>query len=108
VNKWHCNFDNKLWTRHCLGFIVEIIKAILKKKLFARFIHFLYEKKGWLGWRRSVISCSSTNVQCSSVPINNRVFVIKSFKMTNFTNVELTNMIPAGYGAGVATRSNHK
>jgi hypothetical protein len=47
-------------------------------------------------------------VQCSSVPINNRVFVIKSFKMTNFTNVELTNMIPAGYGAGVATRSNHK
>jgi hypothetical protein len=32
VNKWHGNLDNKFHTRHCLGFIVEIIKAIVKKK----------------------------------------------------------------------------
>jgi hypothetical protein len=32
VNKWYGNLDNKLWTRHCLGFSVEIIKAIVKKK----------------------------------------------------------------------------
>jgi hypothetical protein len=32
VNKWHGNLDNKLWTRHCHGFIVEIKKAIAKKK----------------------------------------------------------------------------
>jgi hypothetical protein len=32
MNKWHGNLNNKLWTRHCLDFIVEIIKAIVKKK----------------------------------------------------------------------------
>jgi hypothetical protein len=32
VNKWHGSLDNKLWTHPCLGFIVEIKKAIAKKK----------------------------------------------------------------------------
>jgi hypothetical protein len=39
-----------------------------------------------------VISRSSTNGAVSQ-GINNRVFVIKSFKMPNFTNVELTDML---------------
>jgi hypothetical protein len=42
---------------------------------------------GRLRWRKLVISWCSTN--------DNRVFVIKSFKMGNFTNVELTDMVLA-------------
>jgi hypothetical protein len=82
-----------------------------KEKANSRFLHasytFCMTKKdlligGWVGVSQlqSVISCSLTNgaVQQS---INNRVFVIKSFKMPNFTNVELTVW-------RVATRSKHK
>jgi hypothetical protein len=51
------------------AFIVEIIKAIVKKKRTLTFytLHTLfYDKKRiffyrMLGWHRSVISCSSTN-----------------------------------------------
>jgi hypothetical protein len=42
---------------------------------------------GRLRWRKLVISWCSTN--------DNRVLVIKSFKMGNFTNVELTDMVLA-------------
>jgi hypothetical protein len=56
VNKWYGNLDNKLWTRHCLGFIVEIVKAIVKKKRTLAFytLHtIMYDKKdpfigGWV------------------------------------------------------------
>jgi hypothetical protein len=60
----------------------------------------LYDKKGSsyyrLGWRKSVISSTAApqTVQCS----NNRVFVIELFKIPNFTNVELTDMVLV-YGA---------
>jgi hypothetical protein len=49
-----------------------------------------------LGWRKSVISSTAApqTVQCS----NNRVFVIELFKIPNFTNVELTDMVLV-YGA---------
>jgi hypothetical protein len=104
VNKWNGNLDNKLWTRHCLGFIVEIIKAILKKKyLNSRSLHasytFCMTKKdfffisSWVDAGQLLVAARQT-VQC----INNRVFVIKLSKMAIFTNVELTEMGVA-YGA---------
>jgi hypothetical protein len=57
MNKWQGNLDNKLWTRDCLGFIFEIIKAIVKKKRTLTFytLHTLFcmTKKdligGWVG-----------------------------------------------------------
>jgi dihydroorotase-like cyclic amidohydrolase len=57
---------------------------------------------GRLRWRKLVISWCSTN--------DNRVFVIKSFKMGNFTNVELTDMVLAYVRRRrrVATRSKRK
>jgi hypothetical protein len=48
-DKWHDNLDNKLWTRHCLGFIIEIIKATVKKRGTLAFytLHtLLYDKRG--------------------------------------------------------------
>jgi hypothetical protein len=39
---------------------------------------------GWVGIGQLLVEALQT-AQC----INNRIFVIKSFKMTNFTNVEL-------------------
>jgi hypothetical protein len=54
VNKWYGNLDNKLWTRHCLGFIVEIVKAIVKKRRTLAFytLHtIVYDKKGSFYWR---------------------------------------------------------
>jgi hypothetical protein len=53
--------------------------------------------RGWVGVSR--FSCSSTNgavQQC----INNRLFVTKSFKMPNFTNVELTDIRCGGWQHG--------
>jgi hypothetical protein len=43
---------------------------------------------GWVGVGQLLVAARQT-VQC----INNRVFVITSFKMANFTNVELTDMV---------------
>jgi hypothetical protein len=67
--------------------------------LFTSFIHSCMTKKDLfyrrLSWHSSVISCSSTNDEVRW--INNRVFFIKSFKMPNFTNVELTDIVLA-YG----------
>jgi hypothetical protein len=82
-------------------------KSNSKDKENSRFLHasytFCMTKKdlligGWVGVSQlqSVISCSSTNGEMQQC-INNRVFVIKSFKMLNFTNVELTDMVLA-YG----------
>jgi hypothetical protein len=100
----HGNLDNKLWTHHCLGFIVEIIKAICsKEKTNSRFLHahtlFCMTEKdlfigGWVGLGQLLVAARQT-VQCSSV------FVMKSFKMPNFTNVELTD-IPTYLQCGAA------
>jgi hypothetical protein len=43
---------------------------------------------GWVGVGQLLVAARQT-VQC----INTRVFVITSFKMANFTNVELTDMV---------------
>jgi hypothetical protein len=58
-------YKNKLWTRHYLGFIVEIKKqyVVKKKRTLAfdtlhkevMFIHFLYDKKGSF-YRRLLIA----------------------------------------------------
>jgi hypothetical protein len=102
VNKWHGNLDNKLWTYHCLGFIVETKISIVKKKRTLPFytLHTLvYDKKGspyggWVGIGQLLIAARQTVYQC----INNSVSVIKLFKMPDFTSVELTDMVLA-YGA---------
>jgi hypothetical protein len=69
----HGNLDNKLWTHHCLGFIVEIIKAICsKEKTSSRFLHvhtlFCMTEKdlfigGWVGLGQLLVSARQT-VQC--------------------------------------------
>jgi hypothetical protein len=52
--------------------------------------------EGWIGVSQLLVAARQT-VQYSSVHINTRVFIIKSFKMPNFTNVELIN----GYGSRI-------
>jgi hypothetical protein len=48
VHKRHGVLDNKLWTRHCLDFIVEIIKVIIKKKRTLALYSFCMTKKDLL------------------------------------------------------------
>jgi hypothetical protein len=64
------NLDNKLWTRLCFSFRVEMIKAIVKKKRTLAFytLHtIVYDKKdlfigGWVDLGQLLlISCSSRN-----------------------------------------------
>jgi hypothetical protein len=48
---------------------------------------------GWRRWRRSVISCSSTNGAVSFFSCYEIVFVVK---MPNFTNVEYGTRVRCG------------
>jgi hypothetical protein len=75
-------------------------KSNSKEKANSRFLHASYtfcmtKKNLLIGWVS--IGQLDEQCQCSSVFINNPVFVIKWFKTPNFTNVELMQMV-LGYG----------
>jgi hypothetical protein len=71
-------------------------KSNSKEKANSRFLHASYtfcmtKKNLLIGWVS--VGQLDKQCQCSSVFINNPVFVIKWFKTPNFTNVELTNVV---------------
>jgi hypothetical protein len=80
-------------------------KSNVKEKANSRFLHASYtfcmtKKDLLIGGRidaSQLLVAARQTVQCSSVVINNRVFVIKSFKMANFTSVELTDIRCGGW-----------
>jgi hypothetical protein len=90
-------------------FHIRNYKSNSKEKANSRFLHasytFCMTKKdligGWVGVGQLLVAARRM-VRC----INNPVFVIKTFKMPNFTNVELTDMALA-YDTN-PTRSKHK
>jgi hypothetical protein len=73
VHKRHGNLDNKFSTRHCLGFIVEVIKARVKKKRTLAFYTLHMTKKdlvigGWVGLGQLLVAARQT-VQRNNVLI---------------------------------------